>query len=305
MIRCTSLLFLLTCAAVPFARAAEMPDGASHVNSLGMRLVRVEPGTFRMGSPQGGDFDERPVHRVRISRPFYVGECEVTNAQYEQFDPEHGALRGKLGFSKKDDEAVVFVSWHEAVDFCRWLSEKEGLPYRLPTEAEWEYACRAGTTTDFHTGDSLPEAFQKNVTESWLPGSKRGKDQPVDLTVGQTPANAWGLRDVHGNVEEWCSDWYGPYADGDQSDPVGREEGDFRLARGGSHSTSTSAPRSSGVAAAATCLPGYWPTPRNMPNGPPLRCFACATSTASRPTTTASATRPATTTPSARKWWAG
>jgi formylglycine-generating enzyme required for sulfatase activity len=232
-----TLLALLTSAFLPAARAAEMPAGRAHVNSLGMRLVRVEPGTFTMGCPEGGDFDERPVHRVTITRPFYVGACEVTNARYEQFDPEHRSLRGKLGFSKKDDEAVVFVSWYDAVEFCRWLSEKEGLPYRLPTEAEWEYACRAGTTSDFHTGDALPEAFHKNVTESWLPGSTRGKDQPVELTVGRTPPNPWGLYDVHGNVEEWCSDWHGPYVEGDQTDPVGREDGDFRVTRGGSHST--------------------------------------------------------------------
>jgi len=228
---------LLVACVAPIAGSAEMPDGPTHVNSLAMRLARIEPGTFRMGTAQGGDFDERPVHPVTITRPFYLGTCEVTNAQYEAFDPAHAKLRGKVGFSQEDDEAVVFVSWHDAVQFCRWLSEKEGLPYRLPTEAEWEYACRAGTTTAFHTGDSLPEAFHKNVTESWLPGSDRGKDKPVRLTVGQTLASAWGLYDMHGNVEEWCHDWYGPYVDGDRTDPVGRAAGDFRVTRGGSHST--------------------------------------------------------------------
>jgi len=228
---------LLALVAPQIAQTAEMPNGASHVNSLGMRLVRIEPGTFMMGSPERGDFDERPVHQVTITRPFYMGVCEVSNAQYEQFDPEHGKLRGKLGFSREDDEAVVFVSWHDAVRFCRWLADKEGLPYRLPTEAEWEYACRAGTTTDFHTGDTLPEAFHKNVTESWFPCPSRGKGQPITLLVGQTPANPWGLCDMHGNVEEWCHDWYGPYVEGDQVDPVGREDGDSRVTRGGSHST--------------------------------------------------------------------
>ena len=232
--RITALLIAwAVCPAVP---AAEMPREASFVNSLGMRMVRIEPGSFAMGSSQG-DFDERPVHKVSISKPFYLGAHEVTNAQYERFDPEHRQLRGKLGFSSEDDEAVLFVDWHHAVRFCRLLSEKEGLPYRLPTEAEWEFACRAGTETAYHSGDSLPEAFQKNATESWFPGSDRGKDRPVSLTVGRTPANAWGLFDMHGNVEEWCADWYGPYMGGDQIDPVGRAEGDFRVARGGSHST--------------------------------------------------------------------
>jgi len=232
--------------------AAEMPKGTSHTNSIGMRLVRIEPGRFEMGvgktplpmSLAGrpfrteGDFDEKPVHPVTISKAFYMGACEVTNAQYEQFDPSHRRLRGKLGFSKADDEAVVFVSWHEAVGFCEWLSKKEGLPYRLPTEAEWEYACRAGTQTSFHTGDDLPKVFHKNQRRSWFPDPGHPGDRVVvSLTVGQTPPNPWGLYDMHGNVEEWCSDWYGPYEPGKASDPVGRSDGDFRVTRGGSHST--------------------------------------------------------------------
>jgi len=231
------LLALLALVLGQIVRAAEMPNDPEHVNSLGMRLVRIEPGKFLMGSPEGGDFDERPAHHVTITRPFYMAAWELTNAQYEQFDPEHRKLRGKLGFSQDDEEAVVFVSWRDAVRFCQWLSDKEGRPYRLPTEAEWEYACRAGTTTNFCTGDALPDTFHKNVTESWYPGSPRSDDQPRKLLVGQTPPNPWGLHDVHGNVEEWCHDWHGPYVEGDQSDPVGREDGDFRVTRGGSHST--------------------------------------------------------------------
>jgi len=167
-----------------------------------------------------------------------MGTTEITNAQFEQFAPEHRQLRGKLGFSKDDDEAVVFVSWVEAVAFCRWLSEKEGKPYRLPTEAEWEYACRAGTRTAYHTGETLPPAFHKNVRLSWFP-SPRTVDggEVVPLHVGRTPPNPWGLYDMHGNVEEWVQDWYGPYAAGEQTDPVGRADGDFRVTRGGSHST--------------------------------------------------------------------
>ncbi|MCR4411059.1 MAG: SUMF1/EgtB/PvdO family nonheme iron enzyme [Thermoguttaceae bacterium] len=208
-----------------------MPNDREFINSLGMKFVRIEPGSFLMGSAEGGDFDERPVHRVVISRGFYLGACEVTNAQYERFDPEHRRLRGKHGFSKEDDEAVVYVTWHDATRFCEWLSRVEGRPYRLPTEAEWEYACRAGTTTAYHTGAELADpAFHKNVREHEIP-------PPVSLAVGRTPANPWGLFDVHGNVEEWCFDWYGPYEPGEQVDPVGRAEGDFRVTRGGSHST--------------------------------------------------------------------
>ena len=112
MTRCMpSMLVLLLCAGTTWAKATPA------VNSVGMKLVRVEPGAFTMGSADGGDFDERPAHKVTISRAFRIGATEVTNAQYEQFDPGHKKRRGQLGFSKADDEAVVFVSWHEAVAF--------------------------------------------------------------------------------------------------------------------------------------------------------------------------------------------
>ena len=232
MTRCMlSVLVLLLCAGTTWAKAAPA------VNSVGMKLVRIEPGSFTMGSGAGGDFDERPAHKVTISRAFLMGATEVTNAQYEQFDPGHKKRRGQLGFAKADDEAVVFVTWHEAVAFCRWLSKKEGKPYRLPTEAEWEYACRAGTASPFSTGDSLPRDCLKNARESWFPSPRGRNDEVVSLVVGQTPPNPWGLYDMHGNVEEWCHDWYGPYAEGDRTDPVGLAGGDYRVTRGGSHST--------------------------------------------------------------------
>jgi len=198
-------------------------------NSIGMKFVRIKPGSFLMGQQQGGDWDERPVHKVHIKNSFGIATTEVTNAQYERFDPNHRRMRGKLGFSKEDSEAVVFVSWGEAAAFCRWLSEKEGRAYRLPTEAEWEYACRAGTVTAYHTGESLPREFQKNAVMSWFPDpARRRKDaEPVPLTVAQTTPNPWGLYDMHGNVEEWCHDWYGPYEQGEQTNPVGRAAGDF------------------------------------------------------------------------------
>jgi len=240
----------------------QFPDAKTFTNSIGMQFVRVEPGSFQMGFegdqlsdqivkvtefgsrraiwvPEKGDYDEQPAHQVTITKPFYLGVFEVTNEQYEKFDPLHAYVRGKSGFSIDDKEAVVFVTWHQAKAFCDWLSQKEGQPYRLPTEAEWEYACRAGTTTPFSTGQTLPAAFLKNPDNSWYPEphSSRGSQEVVRLLVGQTPANPWGLFDMHGNVEEWCSDWYGPYQSGDQRDPVGRSDGDFKLTRGGSHST--------------------------------------------------------------------
>ncbi|MHC4646268.1 MAG: SUMF1/EgtB/PvdO family nonheme iron enzyme [Planctomycetota bacterium] len=236
------------------AFTVEAPTGREYTNSIGMKFVRIEAGSFRMGFGEKelpeqiaerrgmfarGDYDEHPAHKVTISKAFYMGVCEVTNFQYEQFDRMHEQLRGKKAFSIDADEAVVFVSWHDAKAFCDWLSRKEGLPYRPPTEAQWEYACRAGTNTFFWTGDSPPAEFIKNPGESWYPSPVRGRGsrEVVPLHVGKTSPNPWGLYDMHGNVEEWCHDWYGPYEDGAQTDPVGRVDGDFKTTRGGSHGT--------------------------------------------------------------------
>ena len=226
--------------------SAEIPTAGEYINSVGMKFVRIEPGSFRMGvgdtplpheltNHRGtqfeGDFDEKPNHTVKITRPFYMGIYEVTNFQYELFKSEHKKLRGKdKGLSMDDDEAVINVNWYDAQAFCQWLCDLEGLPYRLPTEAEWEYACRAGTTTQFNTGDSLPKEFRKNA-------GMVGTPVDVPLYVGKTTPNPWGLYDMHGNVEEWCYDWYGPYKSGPRIDPVGYDEGDFKVLRGGSHGT--------------------------------------------------------------------
>ena len=265
---------LLCLASTALAQGWQGLSQKEFTNSIGMKFVRIEPGTFTMGTPEDailpdalttdlvkekpgpmpqrihGDFDEHPAHSVEITQAFYLAVMEVTNGQFEQFDFTHGRYRGNQGFSCMDNEAVVFVSWFDAAAFCEWLSEKEGLPYRLPTEAEWEYACRAGSQRPFHTGDALPDVFHKNVFESWHPDpdpsritekfrypERRYKDNIVLLDVGTTPPNAWGLYDMHGNVEEWCLDWYGPYLPGPQKDPVGYAEGEFRVTRGGSHST--------------------------------------------------------------------
>jgi sulfatase modifying factor 1 len=242
----------------------KMPTEKTFKNFIGMEFVRIEPGTFTMGFEGGdlsdeilsatehagrdiklsvfgkkGDYDEHPAHKVTITKPFYIGVREVTNNEYEMFDALHMHLRGKQGFSIDDNEAVVSVSWNEARAFCDWLSEIDGLPYRLPTEAEWEYACRAGTTARFSTGDSLPGEFIKNPDNSWYPcpARGRGREEVVPLRAGATAPNPWGLYDMHGNVEEWCGDWYGPYEGKSQVDPVGRVNGDFKVSRGGSHGT--------------------------------------------------------------------
>ena len=250
-------VILLSVVAVCGSRGAAVSVAAGTearelTNSIGMKLVRIEPGTFQMGQAgpaadykmwahpakdNDADFDEKPVHRVTISKTFHIGATEVTLGQYRKFAAEHAGARGE------DDEAVNEVSWHDAVAFCEWLSKKEGRTYRLPTEAEWEYACRAGTTTVFHTGDHLPDGFQKwrfsdsrigrYFKDGKLPKEYRDMPKNAPLQVAQTPANAWGLFDMHGNVAEWCADWYGPYEASEQTDPLGRSDGDFRVIRGG------------------------------------------------------------------------
>jgi formylglycine-generating enzyme required for sulfatase activity len=227
--------------------------GAGEItNSIGMKLASIAPGSFQMGQDgpaadyqmtkhaakcDDADWDERPAHRVTISREFYLGATEVTRSQYRKFKSDFRVDGGA------EDEAVTGVTWFEAVKFCEWLTAKEGRPYRLPTEAEWEFACRAGTTTPFNTGERLPDGFQK-----WFGGLGRGDRYFADgklprdyqrmkgktsPRVAQTPANALGLFDMHGNVAEWCADWYGPYEAGDQTDPLGRSSGDFRVIRDG------------------------------------------------------------------------
>lgn len=194
-------------------------------------MTEIPAGSFYMGSlGEDENYDEAPMHKVHISRSFKIGITEVTNAQYERFRPEHKALRGKNGFSKEDDEAVVHVSYEDAMAFCEWLTRKEGKTYRLPTEAEWEYACKAGRYWQFYMDDKLPAAWQKNQVIAATP-------KPLSLKVAQTPRNEWGLYDMCGNVEEWCLDWYGPYVDGEQTDPVGYADGMARVTRGGSHNT--------------------------------------------------------------------
>jgi len=250
-------IFLGICFCASFSATVQCAEPETEkplTNSIGMELVRIHPGSFIMGFGRPdpgtpgllpkemvrakghfprGDFDEHPDHNVTITKPFYMGIYEVTNAQYEYFDPHHRKLRGRGNYSFNDDEPVVYVSWNNAVEFCRWLSAKEDKHYRLPTEAEWEYACRAGTAGNYHTGQTLSKEFTQRPTRKIALSDGKSRQMPI-LTVGLTQPNAWGLYDMHGNVEEWTSDWYGPYVEGHQIDPVGRADGDFKVTRGGS-----------------------------------------------------------------------
>ena len=179
-------------------------------------MVLIPAGSFVMGTenPPMEDRDEAPARKVQVAA-FGMSATEITNAQYEAFDPSHRKLRGYKGFSTEDDEAVIMVSWDQADAYCKWLSKRTGRHFRLPTEAEWEYACRAGTTTAYNTGDTFPE-------EQWKVQENTRDKVPVSLQVAQFAPNAWGLYDMHGNVEEWCFD---------------EIDYEFRAVRGGSHNT--------------------------------------------------------------------
>ena len=204
-------------------------------NSIGMKLVLVPKGTFMMGSPEseeGRDKNDETQHEVTISKDYYLGVYEVTQAQYEKVmgkNPSH--FQGAIVGNENADLPVENVSWDDAVEFYKKLSElpdekKAGRVYRLPTEAEWEYGCRAGSKTAYTFDDEeglLPEY-------GWF---RRNSSQRTH-TVGLLEPNAWGLYDMHGNVVEWCSDWYGEYPKGAVSDPTGPRKGGNRVARGGS-----------------------------------------------------------------------
>ncbi|MBI4604138.1 MAG: SUMF1/EgtB/PvdO family nonheme iron enzyme [Planctomycetes bacterium] len=206
------------------------PSGATFTNSIGMVLRRIEPGEYLMGSPPGeeGRGDDESQHRVKITRPFYLGVTEVTQAEWR-------AVTGTSPSRFQGDKLPVEqVSWEDAKELCRKLSEREGKRYRLPTEAEWEYACRAGTATPFHTGGTIGTS-QANYDGSYTYGSgQKGVYREKTVAVGSFPPNAWGLHDMHGNVWEWCEDWYGAYPQGEVTDPRGPSSGVSRVLRGGS-----------------------------------------------------------------------
>lgn len=194
-------------------------------NSIGMRFVRISAGEFAMGADDGG-LDDSPVHRVQISNHYLLGVTTVTLAQWK-------IVMGTMPSSKRkaDSRPVTQVCWDDAVEFCNELSKLPqehlaGHVYRLPTEAEWEYACRAGSTTKFAFGDDETQLSDY----AWYEGNSGGRERPVALKK----PNAWGLFDMHGNVWEWCSDWYGPYTAAPTTYPQGPTSGSDRVYRGGS-----------------------------------------------------------------------
>lgn len=245
-------------------------------NSLGMNFALIPAGKFTMGSPpdeKGRDADE-VQHEVEITRPFYFGKTEVTVGQFREFarsagyrtEPERDGEGGSAyseqngiwkhegrkpqynwtstGLPRADDHPVSNVSWNDANAFCEWLSRKEGRRYRLPTEAEWEYACRAGTTTRYYHGDNeegvatvgnVADASGKPKFPAWRSTTAENDGFPFSAPVGKFKPNAFGLYDMHGNVWEWCADWYDAeyYKNSPRQDPQGPENGTHRSARSG------------------------------------------------------------------------
>ncbi|HYD97014.1 MAG TPA: formylglycine-generating enzyme family protein [Noviherbaspirillum sp.] len=292
-----AVLFL---ALLPLNASAAQP--VVHENTLGMQFVLVPAGEFLMGSDETPEAlaraypqydparfaqlgDEAPVHKVRITRAFYLGRHEVTVGQFRrfldasgyrpeseadgtggygynpQYDPAQSArgdaFEGRSpayswrnpGFTQGDDHPVTNITWNDAAAMARWLSKTEGKTYRLPTEAEWEYAARAGTRTRYHSGDdpqsllqsaNVFDASARGNWEKWAAFALDGSDgYPFTAPVGSFRPNAFGLHDMHGNVWEWCADWHDDdyYARSPAEDPKGPDSGKVRVRRGGSWHT--------------------------------------------------------------------
>jgi formylglycine-generating enzyme required for sulfatase activity len=234
----------LTGAAVKAAQVAwatylgrQVEEEDEIVPGVKMAFVLIPPGKFPMGSPQG-EQDRLPdevQHEVTLTEPFYLGKCEVTQAQYEALV---GHDKNPSRF-KDADLPVEMVSWTEASAYADALTNKRagGLLYRLPTEAEWEFSCRGGNASaqPFGVGDGTSLSSDLANFDGRYPYGSAAKGDYLQRTnrVGSYRPNAFGLNDMHGNVWEWCMDWYGPYPAGKATNPGGPPEGSSRMIRGG------------------------------------------------------------------------
>ena len=220
---------LLAVGAAPLAGEPPREHRVTLTESVVMAFVWVAPGSYWRGSEAseiGRDRDEGPRHEVTLTRGFYFGIYEVTQAQWQ------GVMGVNTAVFKRGPDAplrpVDSVSWEDCQRFIGALAARGAGNFRLPTEAEWEYAARAGTTTRYPWGDDLKE-FEVHA-HAWA----NSRSYAVTHPVGTRPPNAWGLFDMHGNVWEWCSDWYAPYPPGPLRDPTGPPTGRERVFRGGS-----------------------------------------------------------------------
>ena len=205
-------------------------------NSIGMELIEIPAGKFMMGSPVGekNRQDDEEQVAVTLTKSFWLGKTEVTQGQWQAVMSTE-PWKGQEFVQTDKNGAATFVSWNDATAFCQRLTDSDhkngklpaGEAYRLPTEAQWEYACRAGTQTMWSFGDDDKELGEY----AWFDGNA-AREQYAHA-AGLKKPNPWGLHDMHGNVWEWCSDWYGNALPGG-TDPVGPGQGSFRVGRGGS-----------------------------------------------------------------------
>ena len=198
-------------------------------NGVNLEMVLIPAGTFMMGSPDSekGRHQDETYHEVTITKPFYLGKYPVTQAQWQQVIGNNPSE-----FNGEKHLPIENISWYETQAFCLKLKEITQAPFGIPTEAQWEYACRGGTTTPFHFGSQL-NGKQANCDGNVPYGDKEGPYLGKTSPVEKYTANAWGLHDMHGNVWEWCADWYGGYPTGSVTNPNGPETGWSRVCRGG------------------------------------------------------------------------
>ena len=236
---CVSLVVALASYRPIHAQPSDPPK--NFTNSIGMKFVWIPPGTFIMGSPK--EEKERAAnetpHKVTLTKGFYMGVHTVTQEQWQAVmgnNPSH--------FKGERNLPVEMVSWNDCQKFIKKLLDKDKKPYRLSTEAEWEFCCRAGTTTPFFCGETISTDQANYNGEITYGNGKQGERRGKTMPVGSFPANAWGLHDMHGNVWQWCQDWYDDYSQNDVTDPRGPSEGKRRVVRGGGWSNIPGACRS-------------------------------------------------------------
>jgi formylglycine-generating enzyme required for sulfatase activity len=230
MTRLLSLSLLVALASGVLIHGQQKDPPKTFTNSIGMKFVWIPPGSFTMGSPkeEEGHCPNEIQHKVTLTKGIYMGIHLVTQEQWKEVMGDNPSdFRGNTSLP------VDQVSWDDCQEFIKKLREKDKKAYRLPTEAEWEYCCRGGTTTPFHFGKTI-STDQANYFGSGVYGNgKVGAVRMRTTPVGRFPANAWGLHDMHGNLYQWCQDWYGDYPQQDVVDPQGPEKGEFRMLRGG------------------------------------------------------------------------
>lgn len=227
----STLSFFLSFASQQAIGEEKTAQGETFTNYIGMKFVLIPKGTFMMGSPSSekGRRSNETQLEVTLTKGFYMQATEVTQGQWQSVMGTR-PWSGKKYVGDSANNPTVYISWNDCQEFIRRLNQKERTnKYRLPTEAEWEYACRAGSTTRFHFGesDSILGDYAWYKNNAWDVGEKYAR------TVAQKQPNAWGLYNMHGNVWEWCQDWYENYPTGHITDPKGPSSGKSRVFRGG------------------------------------------------------------------------